>query len=88
LNGKDLGVLWKAPYMVEITATAVAGTNRLEIEVTNTWINCLIGDRDKPQEQRVTFAAGGGRGIMHTSQPVPAGLLGPVRMTTEVKILS
>jgi hypothetical protein len=90
LNGKDLGVLWKAPYAVDITASAVAGTNRLEIEVTNTWVNRLIGDAGKPQEQRTTFMAGGGmggRGGLSANAPLlPAGLLGPVRIITEVKV--
>ncbi|MHB8903258.1 MAG: glycosylhydrolase-like jelly roll fold domain-containing protein, partial [Thermoguttaceae bacterium] len=44
LNSKDLGVAWKKPYEVDITAAAVPGENRLEIEVVNLWINRLIGD--------------------------------------------
>jgi len=80
LNGKDLGVLWKAPYVVDITAAAAAGVNRLELEVTNTWVNRLIGDAGKPPEQRVTFSGGGGGTLL------PAGLIGPVRVTTEVKV--
>jgi hypothetical protein len=90
LNGKDLGVIWKAPYVVDITAAAVAGPNRLEIEVTNTWTNRLLGDSAKPESERTTYVAagrGGGRGpqIAHS---LPAGLLGPVRITAEVKVPS
>lgn len=91
LNGKDLGVLWKAPYAVDITASVVAGTNRLEVEVTNTWVNRLIGDAGKPEAQRTTFMAGGGMGgrgggLSASSPLLPAGLLGPVRIITEVKV--
>ena len=94
LNGKDLGVLWKAPYVVDITAAAV-GANRLELEVTNTWANRIAGDEGKPQEQRVTWAGSAGRGrgagpgaLAAGSPPqlLPAGLIGPVRLVTEIKV--
>ena len=54
LNGVDLGVIWTAPWHVEITPAARAGANQLEIEVVNLWPNRLIGDADKPQAQRFT----------------------------------
>ncbi|TSJ39139.1 glycosyl hydrolase [Mucilaginibacter corticis] len=44
LNGKDLGVLWTAPWRVEISASALKKQNKLEIEVANRWPNRLIGD--------------------------------------------
>ena len=44
LNGKSLAITWKKPYRVEITGIAQEGSNRLEIEVTNLWINRMIGD--------------------------------------------
>ena len=50
LNGNDLGVLWKAPYRVEIGQFAKAGENTLEIEVTNLWINRMIGDENLPED--------------------------------------
>jgi hypothetical protein len=50
LNGNDLGVLWKAPYRVEIGQAAKAGENALEIEVTNLWINRMIGDENLPED--------------------------------------
>jgi len=92
LNGKDLGVLWKAPYVVDITAAVVAGPNRVELEVTNTWTNRLMGDAAKPEAERTTYVAagrGGGRaGQGQAATPLPAGLLGPVRVVTEVKVAS
>jgi hypothetical protein len=44
LNGKDLGMLWKPPFRVDLTGIATAGKNSLEISVTNLWPNRLIGD--------------------------------------------
>ncbi len=45
LNGEDLGVVWCAPWQVDITAVLKAGDNQLEIEVANRWINRLVGDQ-------------------------------------------
>jgi hypothetical protein len=45
LNGKDLGVVWCAPWRVEVTGAIKAGDNRLEIEVVNRWANRMIGDK-------------------------------------------
>ena len=44
LNGKDIGILWKPPFRVDLTGIASAGKNSLEIRVTNLWPNRLIGD--------------------------------------------
>ncbi len=45
LNGKDLGVIWCAPWQVEISNALKTGENKLEIEIANRWINRLIGDQ-------------------------------------------
>lgn len=44
LNGKDLGILWKPPFRVEITEAAKPGANTLEVKVVNLWVNRMIGD--------------------------------------------
>ncbi|HET6452773.1 MAG TPA: glycosyl hydrolase, partial [Armatimonadota bacterium] len=43
LNGKDLGILWKSPFSVDVT-DMLRPTNDLEVKVTNLWPNRLIGD--------------------------------------------
>ena len=50
LNGQDLGVLWKPPFRVNITAAAKPGVNRLIVKVTNLWPNRLIGDEQLPPD--------------------------------------
>lgn len=45
LNGQDLGVVWCAPWRIEVTGVLKAGDNTLEIEVVNRWANRLIGDK-------------------------------------------
>jgi hypothetical protein len=50
VNGRDLGVLWKPPFRVNITPAARAGTNRMVIKVTNLWPNRLIGDEQLPAD--------------------------------------
>jgi hypothetical protein len=50
LNGRELAVLWKEPFSVEITGAARVGRNRLEVKVTNLWVNRLIGDEQLPAD--------------------------------------
>ncbi len=50
LNGKDLGILWRPPYRVEITDALREGENSLEIEVVNLMINRMIGDEQLAED--------------------------------------
>ena len=52
LNGKDLGITWKAPYRYDVTGAIQAGENVLEIRVTNNWVNRLIGDEQLPEDSK------------------------------------
>ena len=51
LNGRDLGVVWCAPWHIEVSGALIKGENKLEIEVANRWINRLLGDRKGPDAQ-------------------------------------
>ena len=53
LNEQNLGVLWKPPFRVNVTAAAKPGTNKLVVKVTNLWPNRLIGDEQLPPDVRV-----------------------------------
>jgi hypothetical protein len=48
VNGQFAGVLWKAPFRVDVTRLLRNGSNTLEIHVANRWINRLIGDEALP----------------------------------------
>ncbi len=50
LNGRDLGILWKPPYCVDVTDVLNPGNNALEIKVVNLWINRMIGDEQLPED--------------------------------------
>ena len=54
LNSNNVGVYWKPPYIADITDFLQIGENKLEIDVTNLWINRLIGDEKRPPEMRKT----------------------------------
>jgi hypothetical protein len=54
LNGRELGIVWTAPWRVEIGGALKPGPNALEIEVANLWPNRLIGDALLPKEKRRT----------------------------------
>ncbi len=84
LNGKEVGILWKEPYRIDLTDAVHAGTNELEINVTNLWPNRLIGDEELPAEN--SYATGGEHGITKlplwyaSGEPKPPG--GRVTFTT------
>ena len=50
LNGRDLGILWKPPFCLDVTGTVRPGENALEVRVTNLWVNRLIGDEQLPED--------------------------------------
>ena len=54
LNGEDLGIVWTAPWRVNVGNALRARGNRLEIEVVNLWPNRLIGDGGLPKQDRLT----------------------------------
>jgi hypothetical protein len=77
LNGRDLGILWTRPFAVEITNVLRKGENRLEITVVNSWRNRLVGDRELPEDKRLTRT---NITLQKSWKRVASGLLGPVRI--------
>ena len=91
LNGEDQGVVWTAPWSIDLTDAAKSGDNVLEIDVANVWQNRLIGDAGLPEDQRRTktnvILEQGERTRRYRCSSVntidtltPSGLMGPVRL--------
>jgi hypothetical protein len=82
LNGVKLGVLWCAPWRVEITNVVKPTGNNLEVDVINLWANRVIGDLNLPAENRYTKTHDGFRFDFLTGKTplIKSGLLGPVRV--------
>jgi hypothetical protein len=81
INGKQLQVIWSAPFRYNLTGLVREGSNKLEVEVVNMWPNRLIGDAELPQAERFTRTNvnkfnGPDRGKYLRE----SGLLGPVRV--------
>lgn len=60
LNGQSMGVLWTAPFRLDLSKVARPGKNDLRIAVTNLWVNRLIGDEEFPDDctwNGITLAA-------------------------------
>lgn len=55
VNGKSSGVLWKKPFRVNISGALKPGNNKLEIKVTNLWVNRLIGDAQPNVTNKITY---------------------------------
>ena len=81
VNGKDLGIVWKSPFKVDVTKALKPGSNRLEVKVTNLWVNRLIGDAQPDAAKKYTFTT---QAFYKADSPLlPSGLLGPVRLLRE-----
>jgi hypothetical protein len=81
LNGKELGVVWTAPWRVEITGIVRRENNQLEVEVINQWPNRLIGDAGLPEDRRLTRT---NIKLRDDMQLMPSGLIGPVSVKKEI----
>jgi hypothetical protein len=80
LNGRELGVVWTAPWRVAIPSGVLKEKgNEMEIAVVNLWNNRVLGDSKLPAAQRVTLSNANGGGLAL----LPSGLLGPVRFMAE-----
>lgn len=75
VNGRSVGIAWKAPFSLDLTHAAHVGLNQLDIKITNLWPNRLIGDR-QPGQAKMAFA--GFDPFEERSPLLPSGLLGPV----------
>lgn len=83
VNDRPAGLLWKPPYVTDVTDVMKPGPNRIKVKVTNQWTNRLLGDRIVQPERRVLRAptgVGPGPAPRGQQEPPASGLLGPVRL--------
>ncbi len=78
VNGKSLGILWKKPFRINVTDALKAGDNKVEIKVTDLWVNRLIGDLQPGVTNKITYTTM--PFYQANSKLQPAGLLGPVQV--------
>jgi hypothetical protein len=55
VNQKNLGVLWKKPFRMDVTDALREGANEIEVRVSNLWVNRLIGDAEKMSTLGVAY---------------------------------
>ncbi|MBO9617488.1 MAG: discoidin domain-containing protein [Niabella sp.] len=78
VNGTACGTIWTEPYQLDISNTVKQGQNTIEIIVSNTWANRLIGDLLLPENKRVTWTTAP---LFLQGKPLlKAGLEGEVRI--------
>lgn len=78
VNGRHAGIIWCSPWEIEIGHLLRDGVNTLELEVTNSLYNRMIGDSTLKEDERFT----------HSSYPlvtpdtdlIPSGISGRVEI--------
>jgi hypothetical protein len=87
VNGESAGILWTRPYQLDIQDLVKQGENKLEVKITNLWINRLTGDIDLPENERFSRTnvppvteLDTGHGDL-TWRIQTSGLLGPVTVS-------
>jgi Glycosyl hydrolases family 2, sugar binding domain len=78
VNGTPVRTLWAPPYRTDVTRLLKAGNNRLEVRVTNLWVNRIIGDLQPGTDRKYAFTV---VPVYKADSPLlPSGLLGPVSL--------
>ncbi|MGV3599783.1 MAG: glycosyl hydrolase [Dyadobacter fermentans] len=78
VNGKNAGIIWKKPFLIDITDAVKQGANSIQVRVTNTWVNRLIGDAQPGTATKITYTT---MPFYKADSPLqPSGLLGPVKL--------
>ncbi|MER0439936.1 glycosyl hydrolase [Emticicia sp. W12TSBA100-4] len=78
LNGQNVGTVWKKPFKVDISEALKAGDNTIQVKVTNTWVNRLIGDAQPDVKVKTTFTT---MPFYRANSPLlPSGMIGEVKI--------
>ncbi len=81
VNGKVVDTLWKPPFDTDISDYVKAGDNTLTLNITNLWVNRLIGDAQPDVTQTYTFTTLSS--YLPEAPLRPSGLLGDVWLETK-----
>lgn len=86
INEKRVGSIWCPPYSLDVTAALRPGKNRIRVMVANTAMNYMSG-RSLPDYRLLNLRYGERfqPQDMDKVQPVPSGLLGPVRLLSTAR---
>lgn len=81
VNGKSMGIVWKKPFVVDVSSALRMGKNKLEVRVTNLWVNRMIGDAQPDAAKKFTYITWD---FYNAQSPLlPSGLLGPVKLIAQ-----
>jgi len=86
VNGQRAGSVWCPPYSIDVTALLRPGGNDFRIVVGNLAINAMAGAA-KPDYRLLTLRYGERFSLQDADalQPLPSGLLGPIRLVARKK---
>ncbi|HCC71945.1 MAG TPA: hypothetical protein DEQ09_12455 [Bacteroidales bacterium] len=79
VNSKEAGIVWTAPWEIEISDFVNEGQNDLKIYVTNTWYNRVLADSKLTEKERHTYISQPYQ-FMEDAPLHKGGLLGPVNI--------
>ncbi|HEX4054082.1 MAG TPA: glycosyl hydrolase [Tepidisphaeraceae bacterium] len=83
INEKLAGSVWCAPYRLDVTKLLKPGDNTIRVDVANTAVNYLASHGFPNYDYPALVKAFGARFVPPTAaqfQPIPSGLLGPIRL--------
>ena len=83
LNDQRVGSLWCPPYAIDVTGKLKPGENKIRIEVANLAINYMAGIKFPNYDYAGVTKQFGNRFTpqnLNLIEPLPSGLLGPVRL--------
>jgi hypothetical protein len=76
INGTRAGLLWKPPFVTDITGMLKKGINTIQVKVTNQWTNRLIGDQKSAPDKKILNSS-----VMVWGRNLnESGLIGPVKI--------
>lgn len=78
VNGQDAGIIWCAPWRIDITPFVKKGRNHLQLHVANTLWNRLVGDANRSATSCISPLT---HKVAQPADPLrPSGLVGEVRI--------